>query len=60
MWFLNGAIYLNACDSLRTERTFFPSGSVPYPMPQERSLDVDSPFHFFLTEQLLKQRHDLL
>lgn len=54
---INGALYVNRCESLRRDRTFFPNGAVAYPMPVERSLDVDTPMDFFLAEQLLKQRH---
>ena len=60
MWVLNGAIYLNASESLRKERTFFPSGSLPYKMPAERSVDIDTPMHFSLAEHLLRERHALL
>lgn len=38
----NGAIYLNRPDSLLRERSFIPPGTVPYVMPAERSLDIDS------------------
>lgn len=54
---INGALYVNRTESLRRDRTFFPSGALAYPMPVERSLDVDAPLDFFLAEQLLKQRH---
>lgn len=54
---INGALYVNRCASLRRDRTFFPTGALAYPMPVERSLDVDAPLDFFFAEQLLKQRH---
>jgi CMP-N,N'-diacetyllegionaminic acid synthase len=54
---LNGALYLNRCESLRRERTMFPVGALAYTMPVERSIDVDTPLDFFLAEQLLKQRY---
>ncbi len=47
---LNGAIYLNSTDSLLNERTFFPERTLAYVMPPERSLDIDTPWDFFLAE----------
>jgi CMP-N,N'-diacetyllegionaminic acid synthase len=54
---VNGAVYVNRCDSLRKHRTFFPPGSLAYVMPPERSIDVDTMFEFFLAEQILTKRH---
>jgi CMP-N,N'-diacetyllegionaminic acid synthase len=55
---INGAIYVNRCDSIRAQRTMFPPGSLAYVMPPERSIDVDTPFEFFLAEQILARRHE--
>lgn len=49
----NGAIYLNSVESLRRDRTFIPAGAVPYPMPPERSVDIDSAFDFRFAEFLM-------
>jgi len=54
---INGALYVNRCASLRRDRTFFPAGALAYPMPVERSLDVDTPLDFFLAEKLLEHRN---
>lgn len=54
---LNGAIYLNRRESLLRDRTFVPPGTVAYVMPPERSLDVDSPWDFYLAELILQDRH---
>ena len=51
----NGAAYVTRCTSLRRTQTFFPPGTYAYVMPQERSLDVDTPLDFIVVEQLLKQ-----
>jgi CMP-N-acetylneuraminic acid synthetase len=41
---INGAIFLNRCDSLQTERTIYPEGMLGYVMPQERSVEIDTPW----------------
>lgn len=50
----NGAIYLNRCDSLARDRTFFPPGTYAYIMPPERSLDIDSPWDLYLAELICR------
>jgi len=50
----NGAIYMNRSDSLLRERTFIPVGSIPYRMPPERSLDIDSAWDLQLAEFFLR------
>jgi len=39
---LNGAVYVADCDWLRENRTFVTSETVGYPMPADRSLDIDT------------------
>jgi len=51
---LNGAIYFISVDVLKKEKTFTPEKTVPYIMPTERSLDIDTPWDFFLAEQIMK------
>lgn len=41
-WSLNGAVYVARCDWLLQNRTFLSSTTVGYPMPAERSLDIDT------------------
>jgi CMP-N,N'-diacetyllegionaminic acid synthase len=53
---LNGAIYLNRSASLRNDGTFLPRGTVAYVMPAERSLDVDTPWDFYLADLILGER----
>jgi len=55
---LNGAVYLNRCESLLKNRSFLPYGTVAYVMPAERSLDVDTLWDWHLAELILKERHE--
>ncbi len=55
---LNGAIYLNRRESLLHDRTFGPQGTYGYIMPPDRSLDIDSPWDFYLAELILKNKHE--
>ena len=52
----NGAIYITTPDSLRKTKTFYPKKTIPYVMPKERSVDLDTPFDFKLVEYLLKNK----
>ena len=53
---LNGAVYLTRPTILRQERTFLPADSVPYVMPAERSLDVDTLWDLNLLRLLMEDR----
>jgi CMP-N,N'-diacetyllegionaminic acid synthase len=53
---INGAIYLNKPDSLRKNRKIIPSGTLAYVMPQERSMDVDTPWDFYLADLIMSDR----
>ncbi|HOQ43458.1 MAG TPA: acylneuraminate cytidylyltransferase family protein [Smithellaceae bacterium] len=57
---LNGAIYLNKPDSLLKDQTFLPEGTFAYVMPEERSIDVDTPWDWYIGELIIKdhQEHD--
>ncbi len=50
----NGAIYITTPKSLKKNKTFIPKKTIPYIMPQERSIDLDTPFDLKLAEFLLK------
>lgn len=54
VWEYNGAVYVINPASLRA----MPMGSfprrIPYPMPRERSLDLDTPLDWMLMEQIFK------
>lgn len=49
----NGAIYIIKTKVIQKEKTFFPKKTIPYIMPQERSVDLDTEFDFKLAEFLL-------
>ena len=52
----NGAIYLNKRSSLLQDQTFLPTGTIAYVMPQERSLDVDTPWDFYVADLILRNQ----
>jgi CMP-N-acetylneuraminic acid synthetase len=52
----NGAIYLNKRTSLMHDQTFLPTGTIAYVMPEERSLDVDTPWDFYVADLVLRNQ----
>lgn len=54
---LNGAIYLVSTAVFMKEKTFTPSNCFAYIMPQERSLDVDTPWDFHVADLVLKGKY---
>ena len=54
----NGAIYLNRSESLLRDRTYIPPGTVPYIMPPERSVDIDSEWDLVIANALLAANSD--
>lgn len=52
---LNGAIYLHKWETLKQEKSFIPPWTLAYIMPRERSIDIDTPWDFFLAEQILRE-----
>jgi CMP-N-acetylneuraminic acid synthetase len=53
---LNGAIYLALRSLLLSERTFISSRTYAYVMPENRSLDVDTPWDLYLADLILRDR----
>lgn len=51
---LNGAIYLVETRRFKTDRFFYKKGSYAYIMPQERSVDIDTPLDFAVAEAVMK------
>jgi len=49
----NGAIYLFYCDYLKEKKSFFGDETFAYIMPQERSIDIDSPVDLKVAQILL-------
>ncbi|MBU1425700.1 MAG: acylneuraminate cytidylyltransferase family protein [Gammaproteobacteria bacterium] len=52
---LNGAFYLTHRDILIERRTFMPAQTIPFIMPEERSLNLDGKLDLFLLEALLEK-----
>ncbi len=50
---LNGAIYLGYCSYIKKHKGFLGARTFAYIMPQERSVDIDSEFDFWIAEQFL-------
>lgn len=53
---INGAMYVNRCDTLATHEGLVPPGAIGFVMPRERSLDIDTPWDFHLAELLMADR----
>ena len=53
---LNGAIYLARREVLLTRQSFYTGRTYAYVMPEERSLDVDTPWHLHIADLILKDR----
>ncbi|MFA4991100.1 MAG: acylneuraminate cytidylyltransferase family protein [Candidatus Omnitrophota bacterium] len=52
---LNGAIYLGYSDYIRRHRGFIGQKTFAYVMPEERSVDIDNEFDFWLAGRALKK-----
>ena len=52
---LNGAFYLTSCDVLRKHKTFLPKKTIPFIMPEERSINLDAEVDILLLECLLEK-----
>ncbi|RJR32848.1 MAG: acylneuraminate cytidylyltransferase family protein [Desulfobacteraceae bacterium] len=52
----NGAIYLNKVESLLKDQVFVPPNTYAYIMPPERSVDIDTPWDFYLAGLVMQDR----
>ena len=52
----NGCIYVAWTDALRMAKTFYTSKTFRYIMPENRSIDIDTPFDFEVAEYFLRKR----
>ena len=50
---LNGAIYITTPSFIRKNNSFYSDKTIPYIMPKDRSVDLDTPFDFRFVEFLL-------
>lgn len=55
VWEYNGAIYVMTVESLRKGPMSGFKKILPYPMPEERSVDIDTPLDFMIAEVLLRE-----
>jgi len=53
---LNGAVYVARTEHLRLGGTFLATGALGYPMPKERSLDIDTELDLAIVDFLLNRR----
>ncbi|MDD5217519.1 MAG: acylneuraminate cytidylyltransferase family protein [Candidatus Omnitrophica bacterium] len=53
---LNGAIYLTYWDYFKKNKSFFGAETYAYPMPRDRSVDIDDRYDYLLAEAILKSR----
>lgn len=53
----NGAIYVATPGYVKNNRSFFGKKTLPYIMPRERSVDIDSEEDFILAEMLLRKKN---
>lgn len=58
VYFLNGAVYAVRRETLRRTRSFWGPRTLPYVMPPERSLNIDSALDFRIAEALLERSRD--
>jgi len=57
-YFLNGAIYVIDANFAKENKTFFDENTVPYIMPNERSVNIDTEADFLVAEYYMnKRRH---
>jgi CMP-N,N'-diacetyllegionaminic acid synthase len=54
---LNGAMYLVRTSAFYEERKFITQNTFAYVMPPERSIDIDSPWDFYLADLILKDKY---
>lgn len=51
---LNGAIYITTPDFIRKNKSFYGDRTIPYLMPKERSIDLDTPLDFKIVDFLMR------
>lgn len=52
---LNGAFYITHCDTLLSRRTFMPPRTLPFVMPEERSVNLDTMSDLYVLEAMLQR-----
>lgn len=51
----NGAIFIGKKETVQEERTFYTENTIPYYMPPERSIDIDTPLDIKIAETILRE-----
>lgn len=51
----NGAIYIATPDHIKQNRNFYGERTLPFVMPKERSVDIDSEIDFILADAIMKK-----
>jgi len=54
----NGAIFVSSPDKIRKYKSFYCPKTIPYIMPFDRSIDIDSALDFKLVELLLEEKNE--
>jgi N-acylneuraminate cytidylyltransferase len=54
-WSLNGAVYVADCSWFLQNRTFLSPATVGYPMPADRSLDIDTQADLQLLQRIVRE-----
>lgn len=52
---LNGAFYLTHTNVIQQKKTFLPERTIPFIMPKERSVNLDTVFDMYLLEALIEK-----
>lgn len=55
---LNGAIYITTPNFIRKNKSFYGDKTIPYLMPKERSIDLDTPLDFKIVDYLLRCEYE--
>lgn len=53
---LNGACYLTHIDIIKEQRTFIPEKTIPFVMPIERSVNLDTMLDWYMLEKLIEEK----
>ena len=53
LFLLNGSLYLSSVNSIIKNKSFFSANTIGYIMPEEISIDIDSPFDWKIAEFLM-------
>lgn len=53
---LNGACYLTHVEIIKNQKTFIPERTIPFIMPIERSINLDTMLDWYLLEKLIEEK----